>query len=179
MTQSLLDTPEATLVSILGRTAVARVSPAPNVWRTIAPRATRIRCWKEYNKRKRNLLRTLIAQLATSYLHCGEDPVVDNLKGDWMPAGESQWIIPHDLDIEEVYAWLHAGNWIIYSAYSPCDFEQLRELASEDMTAIGLVIREKRLLVAVYSFHDNDPWTIAVGDPSWLMREKAKSTLDT
>ena len=92
-----------------------------------------------------------------------EDPLLDDVPGQWERLAEDTWRLLPNENLPALVHWLQFGGWMMYSAESVVE--------STDLLAIGFAptpeslcqaIARFRLRFLVISFHDDVLWTIAL-----------------
>jgi len=100
----------------------------------------------------------------SAFLAYSEDPVVDEVPGQWERVAEDTWRIPADADLTDMVSWLHLGGWVMYSAGAPVDSAELFSIGfAPAAKLISQTVEQLSLHFLIVSFHDDVSWTLAVG----------------
>jgi hypothetical protein len=116
---------------------------------------------REYTYAKQNILRIVLCEAQSPYLHYAENPLAEGLNGEWHEAAPDVWRIPQSVDVNRLFDWLYLGGWVIYDAPRFCGAKGISALTSEDAREISEGMAANEIAVSISAFHDNDPWTIA------------------
>lgn len=118
----------------------------------------------DIHHRRQNLLREILKEFSQVFLQYNENPVDDNLSGYWQKYGRQIWLIPQDVDINELYNWLYLGNWFFYVLHKGQKFDQTNEQLVNFQNQLKMLefMKENSISFLLSAFHDNDPWFVAV-----------------
>lgn len=115
--------------------------------------------WKLRNERsKLELLRSLM-HTERMLLEYGEDPIGDEIPGEWRSIENGVWVVPKDVIsyFDDFAQWLQCGNWVLYS--SPAE-RPFRLGSFQDTENVLRRMQFECILFCISSFYDNDPWFI-------------------
>lgn len=121
---------------------------------------------RTFDARRKRVLRRLIESARGDLLLTGsEDPIDDCLKGSWQPAvRRGVWVVPSDIDLDEVYQWLSPVSWTLRDADSAnpdvleCRIDLMRGRLDEQLATMS----RGGIRFVLDAFHDSNPWRIAI-----------------
>jgi hypothetical protein len=116
----------------------------------------------EYNERKKVLLNQVLVNFQEPFLSYSENPIEDNLRGNWRAVAESTWVIPNDCELSELFNWLYLGGWLLYVAEQSIAPELFRGIDLWKAEGFMKLIHSASLSLLLGGFHDNDPWSFGI-----------------
>ena len=100
----------------------------------------------------------------SAFLAYSEDPVVDEVPGQWERVAGDTWRVPADADLAAMVSWLHLGGWMLYSADTLVESAKLFSIGfAPEAKLIAQMVEQLSLHFLIVSFHDDVSWTIAAG----------------
>lgn len=115
--------------------------------------------WKLRNDRsKMDLLKLLVSE-ERLFLEYGEDPLDDDIPGEWRSIDKGIWIVPDTVRIRfDVFArWLNCGNWVLYLSSQDVSF---RLGSTIEANTVLRKMDSEMVYFCISSYYDNDPWFI-------------------
>lgn len=140
-----------------------RLTPELPVWQLRA-NALGMR-HRKTEEAKIEVLERLRAFSMPVFLVYSEDPIADEVPGQWERVTVETLRVPPDADLGAMVRWLYLGGWMLYAADEPIETTELLSMGFAP-TAQAIVKAADRLRLAfiVVSFHDDVLWTIALGN---------------
>lgn len=132
-----------------------RIDDAGEVWRFGGLEGRYDRATEE---RKVAFLGAMLGGFDSLLLDYGEDPVDDEVPGDWTAVAQGYWRIPDTMDVDPLYAWLGYGNWVLSAPLPGTEAKPWRFGSHKKPSAVVEAMAIGGVLVALYAFHDNAPW---------------------
>lgn len=119
----------------------------------------------ETEEAKTEVLERLRAVSAPVFLAYSEDPIADEVPGQWEASRMKHGPVPADADLGAMLVWLNLGGWMLYAADEPIETSELFSTGfAPKAETIAEASARLRLGFIVVSFHDDVLWTIALGD---------------
>jgi hypothetical protein len=154
----LLDKDGQQLIEIMGTENVHK-HPILPLWKI---KASSYLPGSDFELKKQNLLRQITKDFPRIFLSYSEDPQEDGISGNWTRMDSITWLVPENARVEEIYAWLYLGNWLIYAASKVPPSHIFEKYSIHKPESFMKIMEEASLELMLGSFHDNTPWILGV-----------------
>jgi len=109
---------------------------------------------------KRDIALLLLRGFESVILAYSEDPIDEGPAGVWRRVGNNSWVVPPDVDVDELLEWLHLGNWQLYCFLGDKEHKKWAFPFHVEPAEFFNRMEEDEVAFCIDSFHDDVSWSI-------------------